>query len=179
MWAPRGKKCHEKKNNKKTTQESCHNRRPPTLLSSSFKNLDAFVVRAFPWSAYDCPDEGCRKCWLCKAAYLPCSNGLYHFRSRPLTTVVVWLHDHGARPCWWLPIDSIQVQNDDMQKQHCPRRHGHPMCTCKATAGSAKVERSSQQASVGQGLLLARKGNGRRMAWLVLLLTALIVLFCK
>ena len=85
--------------------------------------------------------------WLCKAAYIPCSN------ARPLTTVVVWLHDHGARPCWWLPIDSIKVQNDDMQKQHCPGRHGHPMCTCKATAGSAKVERSSQQASVGQGLL--------------------------
>ena len=68
-------------------------------------------------------------------------------------SLVVWLDDQGARPCWALPIlysiDSIKVQNDDMQKQHRPGRHCHPVCTCKATAGSAKVERSFPQTSVG------------------------------
>lgn len=170
MWAPRGKKCHEKKQPKNLATTGAHRlcclqaSRTWTLsLSEPFPE----VLMTAQTSAVENVD------------FAQLLTYHAHFRSRPLTTVVVWLHDHGARPCWWLPIDSIKVQNDDMQKQHCPGRHGHPMCTCKATAGSAKVERSSQQASVGQGLLLARKGNGRRMAWLVLLLTALIVLFCK
>ena len=86
-------------------------------------------------------------------------------------------------------IDSIKVQNDDMQKQHCSGRHCHPMCTCKATAGSAKVERSFQQTSVGQGVLLARKGIGPRTGVVgfafhgsdccLLQISCILVVFCR